>query len=94
MLPCVKTSGKGILKPLHPGDKVRLGSAEDGVVVVIHQNPAENLPTGPATSFRKGIVKQLPVPVIENNGFASIASRHHVVDGVLVFDARSAGHGR
>ncbi len=75
MLPCVKTSSESILKPLYPGDKVRLGSAEDGVVVIIHQDPAENLPTGPATGFCKGVVKEFPVPVIEDDWFAPTPSR-------------------
>jgi len=94
MLPGVQTPGKGILEPLHPGNKVRFGSAEDSMVVVIHEDPTEDLPTGPAAGFGKRVVKQFPVPVIVNNGFAAITSGHHMINGVLVFDARSAGHDR
>ena len=75
MLPCTEPAGEGILEPVHPGDKVRFGSAEGSMAVVIHQDPAEDFPTGPATGFGKGVVKQFPVPVIVNNRFAATPSR-------------------
>ena len=89
----VEAAGKGILEPLHPRDQIRLGSAEERVVMVVHEHPGENFPPGAAADFSKSVVEKLAVPIVKDDGLAVVPTGHDVVDGVLVFDSRSAVHG-
>jgi hypothetical protein len=62
------------------------------MVMVVEENPRENLPSSPLARFPESFDKDLPVCVSVHDQFATIAPRHDVIESVFVFNPKCARH--
>jgi len=66
---------------------------DDQVKGVGHQAERMHLPIGLDAAFDPGFQKTLPIPVVLEDGLASVATVHHVINGSRVLDSQLARHG-
>jgi len=59
--------------------------------MIAHQNVGADRPSHLAANRLQTPEKFFPVPVIPENRLKPVASRQHVIGGVLVFDAQGTG---
>lgn len=89
----VEAAGVGGKEPFHAGDEVGLGRGEDEVKMVWHEAPCMNLPAGFGTGFGEGFEEEVAVGVVIENGLATIAAVHDVIDSAGILNTEFSGHG-
>ena len=62
--------------------------------VVGHQAAGMNLSCGFLTRLGQGFEKVLPIHVIQKDVFAAVATAHHMINGIGIFDSDLARHFR
>jgi len=77
------------MKPLHSGDQIALGHLHHQMKVILHETIGLHLPISFRARLRQRGDKQLPIPVIVEDGFPPVATIHQVVNraGILQFGA-------
>ncbi|MCZ7636423.1 MAG: hypothetical protein M5U12_10605 [Verrucomicrobia bacterium] len=73
--------------------RVGLGRLNHQVEMIRHQAVCVDLPAGFENRLGQRFQQALPVRVVSEDGFASVASIHDVVDRAGVLDSQLAGHG-
>jgi len=91
-MPRIEATGVGVLQPLHASREVRFRGLECHMVVVAHEHPCVDPPARHRACLAEGLEEEAPVIVISKNRFASIASRHDVVERSWKLYADAAGH--
>jgi len=67
-----------------------VGSAEDGVIVVVHQDPGKYFPTRLLAGRGQRPDKGRTILIVEHDRFPPVSSCHYVVNGSLILGARCA----
>jgi hypothetical protein len=74
-------------KPFHPGDEVGPRGFDDEMKMIGHQTQGVHLPKGFGAGQAQGFKEKMPVIVVQENRFSTIASIHRVVDRSGIFDS-------
>src|SRR5260370_39698703 len=90
LVPPVEPAGIGAQKPFHSHDQVGLRSFDNQMKMISHQTPGVDLPVGFCAGLAQRLEEPLPIQIVVENGFASIAAIHDVVDGARISDAQLA----
>jgi hypothetical protein len=57
------------------------------MVMIAHQNPRINKPSGLSASFTKGLHEHPPILVASDNALSAVTSRHDMVHRALKLDS-------
>ena len=60
--------------------------------MISHQTSGVDVPVGFCAGLAQRLEEPLPIQIVLENGFASIAAIHDVVDGAGILDAQLATH--
>jgi hypothetical protein len=93
MVPAVHASGEGGIEPMHRAGQVRLGSAQEKVVMIGHQAKREKMKIEAFHRVPQQIEKKLSIRVSEKNRLPVVAAADDVVNRVRKLDAPGPGHG-
>jgi hypothetical protein len=88
----VEAASVSILEPAHPCYQIGLRSAQHQMIVIAHQNPRINKPSGLFASFTKGLNEHPAILVASDNTLSAVTSRHHMVDRALKLDSDLSRH--
>jgi hypothetical protein len=69
-----------------------LRSAQHQMVMIAHQNPRINKPSGLFASFTKGLNEHPSILVASDNALSAVTSRHHMVHRALKLDSDLSRH--
>ena len=81
-------------EPLHAAREIGLGSAEEEVEVVGHEDKGEELPAEQAGDAFQGIPPVLAIAVIADDVLTAVAACHDMMDRTREFKAQPAWHDR
>jgi hypothetical protein len=92
LIPNIEAASVSILEPAHPRYEVGLGSAQDQMIVIAHQHPRINKPSGLFASFTKGLNEHPAILIASDNTLSAVTSRHHMVHRALKLDSDLSRH--
>ena len=94
VVPVVEPAGIRTVEPLHAARKIRFGSLDHEMEVIVHQHPRRNTPTKTAGGVREERQKCLAIPVGSEDRPTLIAARRDVVDGARKLDTKRSCHNK
>ena len=77
---------------LHAAREIGLGSAEEQMEVIGHQDEGEEFPAEKARGALQRVQPVLPVAVVADDVLAAVAAGHDMMESTRVFEAQSPRH--